>query len=115
MAPPSAGEPRSGPASEGPELPVPGGIGSDQRLVLEIAGELLELVLRDRVGVLLLVREGAGADLIRVRAHALQGLSADVGEALDELRGAYVVDTEQVVQHEHLAIRCRAGADPDHG
>ena len=47
------------------------GVGADQRFLLEVAGVLLELLLGDRVGVLVLVGEAPGADLLCVGPHAL--------------------------------------------
>ena len=73
----------------------------------------VELLRRDAVGVL-----GRGeptrAHVLRVGRHAAQHLALHVGVLLDELRLVAVVDAEQVVQHEHLAVGAGAGADPDH-
>ena len=46
--------------------------------------------------------------------HPLDHLLADVRVALDEARGVAVVDAEEVVEHEHLAVGGRARADADH-
>ena len=59
---------------------------------------------------------------IRPRSHlfCIRGYSGDsirpqVCVALDELRRSPVVEPEQVVEDEHLAVGIRPGADPDHG
>src|SRR5215208_1450664 len=76
------------------------------------APEPLELLRGDPVGVLR-PGEGAAAHLLRVGAHAPHHLLADGRVLLDELRLEALVDREQVVQDEHLAVRARAGADAD--
>ena len=56
----------------------------------------------------------ARADLLGVGLDAAQHLRLDGREALDELRLEVVVDRQQVVQHEHLPVGARPGADADH-
>ena len=73
-----------------------------------------ELVVGHRVRVLLLGKR-------RSRTSAANSASADadrvpdLGVALDEARGAAVVQAEEVVPDEHLAVAVRPCADPDRG
>src|SRR3954471_6762779 len=76
--------------------------------------EALELLGRDAVGVLR-TGEAAPAHLLGVGADAAHHLLADRGELLDELGLEALVDGEQVVQNEHLAVRAGARADADDG
>src|SRR5262245_34394603 len=66
--------------------------------------QALEFLRGDPVGVLG-ARELAVADLLRVRAHALDHGLADRRVLLDELRLEAGVDRQQVVQDEDLAVR----------
>ena len=59
-------------------------------------------------------RERAQANLGRVLGDPGHHLRLDVCEALCESGCVTVVDPQQVVKHEHLAIGSRSGADPDH-
>ena len=77
-----------------------------------VAGELLEFLLGDRVGVLVLLWEAAGAHLLRVLAEAIEGDLADVRVALHELRLVPCVDPEQVVEDEHLTVGRRPAPIP---
>src|SRR4051794_15246880 len=74
----------------------------------------LDLVRRHRVAVLGL-RVAALAHVLGKSTHALDHLLLDVGVALHEAPHPAVVDAEQVVKHQHLAVGGRTGADPDHG
>src|SRR5215217_3899962 len=86
--------------------------GDAARAPVDRAAQTFELLGRDPVAVLR-TREGAAAHLLRVRAHAGDHGLADRRVLLDELRLEALVDRQQVVQHEHLAIRARTGADAD--
>src|SRR3954471_9567921 len=59
--------------------------------------------------------EDAGADLLGVGRHGVDHRLAQLRVALDELGLERVVDAEQVVVDEHLAVGARARADADHG
>src|SRR6266516_1665038 len=76
--------------------------------------EPLDLVGRHRVAVLGLWVAPL-AHVLRERRHAIDHRLAHVSVSLHEARGVTVVDPEQVVEHEHLAVGRRTGADPDHG
>src|SRR5918997_338849 len=75
--------------------------------------EPFELLRRDPVAVLR-AREGAVAHVLRVRPHAVDHRLADRRVLLDELRLEALVDRQQVVQDEYLAVRARTRADADH-
>src|SRR5215217_7499507 len=66
--------------------------------------EPFELLRGDPVGVLR-AREGAAAHLLGVRAHPADHRLADRRVLLDELRLEALVDRQQVVEDEHLAVR----------
>src|SRR5262245_48694865 len=72
--------------------------------------EARELLVRDRVGVLLL-REGAVAYIRDVFAECGADLLGELGVALDETRRASLVHAEQVVPDEYLAVGASARAD----
>src|SRR5215218_1582116 len=76
------------------------------------APEAFQLLRRDAVGVLR-TGEGAAAHLLGVRAHPAHHRLADRRVLLDELRLEALVDRQQVVEDEHLAVRARAGPDAD--
>jgi hypothetical protein len=59
--------------------------------------------------------EGVAAHLGRVLRDAGHHLGLELGVALGEARGHPVVDPEQVVEDEDLAVGGRPGADSDHG
>src|SRR3954454_19610848 len=75
--------------------------------------EPLHLLGGDAVGVLR-AGEHAGADLLGVGRHRVDHRLAKLGVALDELGLERVVDAEQVVVDEHLAVGARARSDADH-
>src|SRR5207302_3812856 len=86
-------------------------IASRLRLHCVQAGlERAELVLVDRVGVLR-GREGAAAHLGGVGGDAGHHLIAQLAVALGEARRVPVVDAEQIVEHQHLAVGGGAGTD----
>ena len=68
--------------------------------------EDLELLLRHRVRVLLLGEAPLRTSSANA-ASAVRMTSADVGVALDEPRGVALVEAEQVVPDEHLAVAVR--------
>src|SRR3954453_21873079 len=72
----------------------------------------LQLVGIDRVGVLR-GGEAARPDLVGVGPHARHHVLLDVGKALGEARAHAVVDAQQVVEDQDLAVGRRAGADAD--
>src|SRR5207248_2452844 len=83
---------------------------------LEAGKELFEagrLVRRHLVAVLRL-RISPVAHVGGERGHSFDHRLAHVAVALHEARGVAVVDPEQVVEHEHLPVGCRPGADSDH-
>jgi len=80
---------------------------------IRLPSDLANFIRLDAVDVLG-AREVAGADLGRIAAKAIDHRPAHLGVALDELRGPALMDTEQVVEDEHLAVGCRARPDPDH-
>src|SRR5829696_2344940 len=86
----------------------------DVRLLLEHGLEALHLLRGHAVGVLR-TGEGAGPHVLGVGPHGVDHRLAHLRVALDELRLEGVVDAEQVVVDEDLAVRARAGADADHG
>src|SRR5947209_16726294 len=59
------------------------------------AGELVRV---DRVGVVVL-REAAGADVLREMPDAVRHRVEEVGVALDEARAVPLADAQQVVEH----------------
>src|SRR3954451_24704226 len=78
----------------------------------QLRAQPLHLLRRDAVGVLG-PGEAPRADLLGVLRHATDHLLLHVGVTLDELGLEALVDLEQVVQHEHLAVGARTGADAD--
>ena len=58
-------------------------------------------------------RERPRTHLVGVGAHARDHLVLDRGEALGEARAVAVIDAQQVVEHEHLAVGGGTGADAD--
>src|SRR5215211_1242758 len=88
-----------------------------ERLSGVLSQQLVEprdLVRSHRVAVLLL-GVLARANLVRERAHAPDHLLAHAGVALHETGGVAVVDPEQIVEDEHLAVGRAPGPDSDHG
>src|SRR5437764_5907334 len=73
----------------------------------------LDLVGRHRVAVLGL-GVAALAHVLRERGNPLDHRLAHVRVALHEARRVAIVDTEQVVEHEHLAVCRMARTDPEH-
>src|SRR5207248_9768892 len=71
---------------------------------LEARAEARELVRVDRVGVVVL-REAAGADVLGEVPDAVRHRVEEVGVALDEARAVALADAQQVVEHQHLAVR----------
>src|SRR5947209_20296996 len=80
----------------------------------ERGAETRHLTFVDRIRVLG-AREAPLPALVGVRGHAGHHLRPDVGVALREARRVAVVDPEQVMEDEHLAVGGGAGADPDDG
>src|SRR3954447_18994873 len=98
------------PGHEGGSLdPATGG---DVRL--QPGSEALQFGGVDRVDVLG-AREGAGAHVGGVLAHGGDHVALEVGEALGEAGREALVDAQQVVEDQDLAVGRRAGADADHG
>ena len=62
---------------------------------------------------MLLLREAALAHVGGVRVERGADRLADLRVALDEARRAALVEAEEVVPHEHLAVAVGAGADAD--
>src|ERR671932_2858496 len=73
----------------------------------------LHLVRGHRVAVLRL-GVAAGADLLGERPDPGDHLLPDVGAVLHEAREVTLADPQEVVEDEHLAVRGRTRADPDH-
>ena len=76
--------------------------------------EGLELLGIDRVDVLR-PREAARAHVVGVGRDSGDHVGLQMGVALGEAGAHPVVDPEQVVEHQNLAVGVGAGADPDHG
>ena len=79
---------------------------------LSAALELRELLVRHRVRVLLL-GERAVAHIGGIALERVADRLRELGVSLDEARRVTLVEAEQVVPHEHLAVRAGAGADAD--
>ena len=111
LAPAPTRAPAQPPRSRQPRQPEPGAVTRRRRA--EPARNPLELRRVDRERVLR-GGEAASANLVGVVADRRHDLRAQLRVLLGEARRVARVDAEQVVQHEHLAVGVRAGADPDH-